>query len=210
MPSLTPIQQPDLGGWLHEPGATLSGAIGLTHGAGGNANNPFLQALAAELCAGGWLVLRYDLPFRRDGKTPNPRQAVQDREGIRAAAAFLRRYQPPILALGGQSYGGRQTSLAAAESPALASALVLLSYPLHPPGKPEQLRTDHFPDLEQPCLFVQGTRDPFATPDELRAAAAAIRTRVTLRWIEQAGHSLPPASARGVADCTSEFLRTLS
>ena len=72
--------------------------------------------------------------------------------------------------LGGHSYGGRMASMAAAEYPGLATAMLFLSYPLHPPGKPERLRTEHFPRLRPPCVFVSGTADPFGTPDELRAS----------------------------------------
>jgi hypothetical protein len=94
------------------------------------------------------------------------------------------------LFLGGQSYGGRQATLLAAEEPELVSALLLFSYPLHPPGKPDRLRTEHLPRLRIPALFVQGTTDPFGTIDELRAALALIPVPTRLLPIEGAGHDL--------------------
>jgi len=92
--------------------------------------------------------------------------------------------------LGGHSYGGRQASMLAAESPGLVEALLLLSYPLHPPKKPEQLRTAHFPQLHTPALFVSGTKDEFATVDELKSALALIPAQTELQIIEGAGHDL--------------------
>ena len=92
--------------------------------------------------------------------------------------------------LGGQSYGGRQATLLAAEEPDLVSALLLFSYPLHPPGKPDRLRTEHFPRLHVPALFVQGTVDPFGSIAELRAVLPLIPAVTRLLPIEGAGHDL--------------------
>jgi len=92
--------------------------------------------------------------------------------------------------LGGQSYGGRQATMQAAEQPGLVAGLLLFSYPLHPPGKPERLRTEHFPRLSAPCVFVQGTSDPFGSPDELRPMIAAIAATTELIAIQGAGHDL--------------------
>ena len=92
------------------------------------------------------------------------------------------------LLLGGRSFGGRMCStLVAAGEP--AAGLVLLSYPLHPPGKPDRLRVEHFPHLDVPVLFVSGTRDPFATPAELEQHAARIPGPVTFEWLEGEAHS---------------------
>jgi predicted alpha/beta-hydrolase family hydrolase len=96
---------------------------------------------------------------------------------------------------GGHSYGGRQTAMAAAEHPGLAGALLLLSYPLHPPNKPDQLRTTFFPELHTPALFVHGSADPFGTHDELRDAIALIPSRTDLFEIPGAGHDLKRAPA---------------
>ena len=110
------------------------------------------------------------------------------------------------LYLGGRSMGGRICSMAVADgSIANARGLVLVSYPLHPPGKPENLRTAHFPDLHVPCLFVSGTRDTFGRPDELEAATAAIPGDVTHVWIEGGDHGLRRKDAAVVA-AISEWL----
>ena len=91
--------------------------------------------------------------------------------------------------LGGQSYGGRQASMLLAEEP-VADGLLLLSYPLHPPGKPDQLRTEHLPRLEVPVLFVEGTRDPFGSIEEIQAARKLISAKTDLLIVEGAGHDL--------------------
>ncbi len=92
--------------------------------------------------------------------------------------------------LGGHSYGGRQATMLAAEEPEVADALLLLSYPLHPPEKPEQLRTAHFPQLQTPALFVHGTKDPFGTIEEMQAALKLIPAATQLMVAEKAGHAL--------------------
>jgi len=92
--------------------------------------------------------------------------------------------------LGGHSYGGRQASMLCAEEPDLASGLLLLSYPLHPPRRPEQQRTQHLPDLRTPTLLVHGTRDPFGSIEELERAIKMIPGRTRLLTVEGAGHDL--------------------
>jgi predicted alpha/beta-hydrolase family hydrolase len=109
---------------------------------------------------------------------------------LRAAVEALREIVPGPIDLGGQSYGGRQASMLAVEQPDLVRALLLLSYPLHPPGKPEAMRTAHFAALRVPALFVHGEADPFATGDELLAATALIPARTRIITVERAGHDL--------------------
>jgi hypothetical protein len=164
----------------------------LTHGAGGNCQAPLLAAMAAAFCGAGRVVLRCDLPFRqrRPKGPPSPSTAAADREGLRQAVAALRSLGPQRIILGGQSYGGRQATLLAAETPELVEALLLFSYPLHPPGKPERLRTEHFPRLCLPCVFVQGTADPFGGPGELRDAIATILAPTRIIPVDGAGHDL--------------------
>ena len=122
----------------------------LTHGAGSNCQAPLLVALAETFAAAGYLVLRCDLPFRQDRSfgPPGPGDAKRDRAGLKNAVAALRNLVAGRIFLGGHSYGGRQASMLCAEqsenAPEIAAALLLLSYPLHPPRKPEQLRTQHF------------------------------------------------------------------
>ncbi len=164
----------------------------LTHGAGGNCNAPLLLAVAEAFQSAGWWVLRCDLPFRQRRRygPPSPATAAQDREGLRHAVASMRRIASGQVILAGHSYGGRQATMLAAEAPGLAETLLLLSYPLHPPGKPAQLRTAHFPVLHTPAVFVYGTKDPFGSVEEMRAALQLIPARTEITIIEGAGHDL--------------------
>ena len=180
-------------GVLHRPEQPAGGALILTHGAGSDSNTPLLTRMARAFEANGYLVLRYDLPFRQLRKPPNPANAVRDRAGILEAAAAVRGLTTGRILAGGHSYGGRQTAMAAAEHPDLAAGLLLLSYPLHPPNKPEQMRTAFFPELHTPALFVHGTRDGFGSPEELREAMALIPARTDLLAVEGAGHDLKRA-----------------
>jgi hypothetical protein len=172
------------------PAAGSDGLV-LTHGAGGNKDAPLLVAVAAAFAGRGVGVLRCDLPYRqvRRRGAPSPAGAARDREGLRAALAVLRQRVPGRLFIGGHSYGGRQASMLVAEGSSLASALLLQSYPLHPPGKPRDLRTAHLPSLRVPTLFVHGTTDPFATPDELDKARALIPARTHVLSVK-GGHDL--------------------
>lgn len=159
-------------------------AVLLTPGASATKDHPSLVVIDGELEAVGVPVERIDLPSSRPG--PKVLQAIADGAGALAARAGV---APAQIVLGGRSFGGRMCSLAAADGlPALG--LALLSYPLHPPGRPEQVRTEHFPRLTMPCLFVSGTRDAFGTPAELEAASAAIPGPVTHVWIDGGDHGM--------------------
>jgi predicted alpha/beta-hydrolase family hydrolase len=160
-------------------------ALLLTPGASANRNQAALVALDKALSPRGIVVARMDFPNPR-AKPPVLIQAVRD-----GAAALTKeaKTRPGFVALGGRSMGGRICSLAVAEG-LPAAALVLISYPLHPPGKPDQLRIQHFPMIDVPCLFVSGTRDAFGTPDELEKATKAINGAVTHAWIDGGDHSL--------------------
>ncbi len=164
----------------------------LTHGAGGNCEAPLLVALATAFCKTGMLVLRCDLPFRQRKRfgPPTPATAAENRAGLRDAVSAVRTLASARVLLGGHSYGGRQASILAAEEPELADALLLFSYPLHPPGKPNQLRTDHFSKLKVPATFVHGTQDTFGSIEEMRAALHWIPAKTELAVIEGAGHDL--------------------
>jgi len=180
------------GGAIHRPEAANGDAFVLTHGAGSNADAPLLVRMADVLAARGYLVLRYNLPFRveRPKGPPFPAQAARDREGVARAVSVVRAMASGRVFVGGHSYGGRQSAMAAAETQGLADGLLLLSYPLHPPRKPAQMRTAFFPQLRTPALFVHGTADPFGTIGELREAIAAIPARTAIVEIEGAGHDL--------------------
>ncbi|HTZ60678.1 MAG TPA: alpha/beta fold hydrolase [Acidobacteriaceae bacterium] len=178
-------------GFLHRPATPGDGLI-LTHGAGANCQAPLLVAFAESFCAQGFTVLRCDLPFRQSRPHgPPPRgSAERDQQGLRAAVASMRGMISGRVFLGGHSYGGRQSSMLAAEEPGLVASLLLLSYPLHPPQRPEELRTAHFPRLQTPSLFVHGVRDGFATSDEMATAVKLIPARTEVLSIPLAGHEL--------------------
>jgi predicted alpha/beta-hydrolase family hydrolase len=192
MAQIVALETEGVRGFLHRPDGAAIGGLVLTHGAGGNCNAPLLVAAAGAFCAAGLHVLRIDLPFRqrRPKGPPSPSGAAADRAGLRQAVMALRGLVPGRVTLGGQSYGGRQATMLAAEDPGLVEALLLFSYPLHPPGKPERLRTEHFPRLGTPALFVHGTADPFGSIAELRQAVALIPAPTQVMPIEQAGHDL--------------------
>ena len=185
-------------GWLHEPVAAASSkGLVITHGAGSNCESPLLRSAAETFAVAGFFVLRCDLPYRQQRPTgpPFPDAAVRDREGLQRASEAMREITPEYVILGGHSYGGRQATLLAAETPGVADMLLLLSYPLHPPRKPEQLRTQHFPKLRTSALFIHGTRDPFGSIEEMSTALSAIPARHQLVTIEKAGHELGAAAA---------------
>jgi len=179
-------------GFLHRPSQPLQDGLVLTHGAGGNCKGPLLVALAEAFAEAGMTVLRCDLPFRqfRSFGPPRPGQAARDRQGLKTAAAAVRKLVRGRIFLGGHSYGGRQASILSAGEPNLVQGLLLSSYPLHPPGKPEQLRTEHFPRLTVPVLFVQGTRDPFGSIAEMESALKLISGPTSLLKVDGVGHDL--------------------
>jgi predicted alpha/beta-hydrolase family hydrolase len=164
-------------------------AVLLAPGAGSSSTHHTLVALEEALAPRP--CVRIDFPYRLAGR-PFPDRApvlvaaVVDAVGALCASHGL---EPSQVLLGGRSMGGRMCSMAVAEG-LPAAGLVLVSYPLHPPKRPEQLRTAHFGAIGVPCLFVSGTRDGFATPDELTAATAAIPGPVTHRWIDGGRHEL--------------------
>jgi uncharacterized protein len=187
-------------GYLHVPVHPSKDGLILTHGAGANCQSPLLVAIASAFCASGSTVLRCDLPFRllRPHGPPQRGSAVRDQQGLRRAAEMLRRQAPGRVFLGGHSYGGRQASMLAAAEPGLVEALLLLSYPLHPPKASTQLRTAHFPTLQTPALFVHGMRDAFGTISEMNAALKLVSARTLLLPIENAGHELMTPRNRSV------------
>ena len=191
-----PFEANGVRGILHRPDRANGHGLALTHGAGSNCKAPLLARLARCFEEAGYVVLRYDLPFRQQRLKgpPFPANAERDREGIAGAVEALRPMAHGRLWLGGHSYGGRQSAMLAAERPETAAALLLLSYPLHPPKKPEQPRTSFFPQLRMPALFVHGTNDPFGSLEELRAAMDLIPARTDLLAVEGAGHDLDRAA----------------
>jgi hypothetical protein len=186
------LSDPFVRGFLHRPVNPNGGGMVLSHGAGSNCQAPLLIALGETFCEAGYVVLRCDLPFRQDRPygPPGPGDAKRDRAGLKNAIDALKNLATERVFLAGHSYGGRQSSMLCAEQPELAAGLLLLSYPLHPPRKPEQLRTQHFFSLQTPTLFVQGTRDPFGSIAEVDQSLQLIPAKTKLLTIEGAGHDL--------------------
>lgn len=183
---------PAVRGWLHIPNAPNGDALILTHGAGSDCTAPLVVTLSEAFGAHGYVVLRCDLPFRQGRRSgpPFPGNTERDRAGLRNAVVILRKTAKGRIFLGGHSYGGRQATMLCADEPELVSGLLLLSYPLHPPRKPEQLRIQHLSSLRTPSLFVHGTRDPFGSVEEMMKALLQIPVRNELMKVEGAGHDL--------------------
>ena len=183
------------------------GALLLAHGAGGDNDHPLFVALQEAVAP--LPVDRMRFPYRQAGKRAPDRAPVAVAAVRDAATALVAeaRCRPNRLVLGGRSFGGRMCSLAVAEG-LPAAGLVLLSYPLHPPGKPDRLRTEHFGALTVPCLFVSGRKDPFGAPDELEAATAAIPGPVTHLWVD-GGHDPAPRTHEAIVEAVTGWLADL-
>ncbi len=157
----------------------------LFHGAGSDRDHHTLVAIEAAL---PMPVRRVNFSYRqREGKRPPDRQPVLIEAVVTAAAEFADELgvETGSIALGGRSMGGRMCSIAVADG-LPAAGLVLLSYPLHPPGKPDRLRVEHFSRLGVPCLFLGGERDPFGSPAEFEREVPAIPGPVSLEWVRGA------------------------
>jgi predicted alpha/beta-hydrolase family hydrolase len=200
--------EPAVRGHLHAPANPSGDGLALTHGAGSNAQAPLLRAVAEAFAAAGVTVLRCDLPYRqvRPYGPPGPGDAIRDRLGIQNIVEALRRQVKGRIFLGGHSYGGRQSSMLCAEKPDLVQGLLLLSYPLHPPRKPEQARIQHLPQLLTPTLFVSGTRDPFGSIEEIETAMKLIPAQTALFRVEGAGHDLGLKGKSGGADLAQSLV----
>jgi predicted alpha/beta-hydrolase family hydrolase len=163
----------------------------LTPGASAGRDQPSLVAIDRALGPRGVHVERIDFPYHLAGRRApdRPPVLIATIAGAAQALAIELDVAPTRVALGGRSMGGRMCSMAVAEG-LPAAALVLISYPLHPPGKPDRPRTEHLVSLRIPCLFVSGTRDSFGSPDELEAATSFIPGPVSHVWIERGDHGL--------------------
>jgi uncharacterized protein len=183
---------PPVRGFIHPSATTAGDGLVIAHGAGSNSRAPLLLALSEMFAAAGYTVLRCDLPYRhiRSFGPPRPGDAARDREGLKNAITAVRKLVSGRIFLGGHSYGGRQSTMLCADEPGFVDGLLLLSYPLHPPRKPDQLRIQHLPELRTPALFVHGTRDPFGSPEEMESALSLIPAKTRLLKIEGAGHDL--------------------
>ena len=179
----------------------------LTHGSGGAADQHTLVALAEGL---DLPVRRIEFAYRREGRRfPDraPKLVAELRTAAETFAAALGTTTARLV-LGGRSMGGRMCSMAVAEG-LPAAGLVLLSYPLHPPGRPERLRVEHLGDIGVPTLFVSGDRDPFGTPEEFAAHLGAIGGDVTVHWLEGQGHNPKPPADAEIVTVVAGFLTAL-
>jgi uncharacterized protein len=189
---LISIDEAGVRGFLHSPGKANGDGVVMTHGAGANCETKLLVGISEALAEQGFAVLRYDLPFRRERPhgPPSFGSAAKDREGVRKAVELIRGKVSGKVFAGGHSYGGRQTTMLIAEAPELVDGLLLLSYPLHPPKKPQEMRTKHFPELKKAGFFVHGARDPFGTLDEMKEALKLIPAKTKLFEVKSGGHEL--------------------
>jgi len=191
---------------LTEHGPRAAGML-LAPGAGAGRDQPALLAIDFALSQSGIVVERMDFPYRLAGKRAPDRPPVLLASLQAEARGLAERIgvKQSRVALGGRSMGGRIASMTVAGG-LPAAALVLVSYPLHPPGHPEKARTEHLGSIDVPCLFVSGTRDAFGTREELESATRAIRGSVTHFWIEGADHGLRGRDSE-VAKAVASWLR---
>ncbi len=184
-------------------------AMVLAHGAGAGMNHPFMAAVAAGLAARGIAVLRYQFPYM-EARRPRPDPPAVAAATVRAAVAEAGRHCAglPLIAAG-KSFGGRMTSVAAAEAPLPGVVgLVFFGFPLHPPVKPSDSRAMHLPAVSVPMLFLQGARDDLAALPLLEPLCARLGPRATLHVFPDADHSfhVPVRSGRRDADVREEML----
>jgi len=184
-----------------------AGALLLFPGAGSSSTHASLVAI--EQAVDPLPVARADFPYRKAGRSAPDRPpvllaTVRDEAERLVASAHIRGNR---LVLGGRSMGGRICSMAVADG-LPAAGLVLISYPLHPPGKPEQLRVEHLPRLDVPCLFISGTSDAFGTREEIERATASIPGLVEHVWIQGGRHELK-GKDREIAGVVALWLKGL-
>jgi predicted alpha/beta-hydrolase family hydrolase len=187
-----------IAGVAHAPANTPVGVVVLTHGAGGSRDSPLLIAICEQWAERGWLAIRYNMAYRRRRATGPPSgSAAADQAGIVEAITLARSIidatgSGRLVIAGGHSYGGRLTSMAVADGNVgvAVTTLTLFSYPLHPPGKPDRLRTEHFAAITVPTVFTHGTADPFGSITELRVATGLITAPTEIVEITGARHDL--------------------
>ena len=197
-PVSIPVGETPVSGVYARPENPLATMV-VAHGAGAGMEHPLLQGFTRALNDDGVATLRFNFPYREAGrKFPDrpPAAIAAWRAAMDFAAAES--HGEPVWAAG-KSFGGRMASMAVAEGMP-AAGLVYLGYPLHPPGRPEKLRDEHLYGLTLPMLFLQGTRDPFATPELLETVVSRIGATAALQWLEGGGHSFEVAGLKRSAD----------
>ncbi len=187
------------------PGSPL---LVLAHGAGADQRHRFMTAMGRLLSERGVDVVTFNFLYTEMKRRGPDRPAVLEETWLRALDAVVDRLEPQArVAVGGKSMGGRIASMVAAATPGTdawkrVEGLVLLGYPLHPPGRPEAPRTAHLPSIRMPILVVQGTRDTFGTRAEVEPIFSALRCPVAFEFVEQGDHSfaVPKSTGRTEAD----------
>lgn len=174
------------GAW-DEPAGSTRAVLVLGHGAGGDLNDALLNDVGVALSSRGIAVLRFNFPYREAGRKA-PGAQTQSEQCYRDVATSARRDGVPLF-IGGKSYGGRMSTHIASDGFS-CDGLVLLSYPLHPPGKQDRIRDEHLPAIKQPMLYISGSRDPFATPSLMEKTIASLGKRAQLLWLDGGDHSL--------------------
>jgi predicted alpha/beta-hydrolase family hydrolase len=181
--------------FLFDGDESASATVVLAHGAGGPMDSSFMNDFARGLADAGLRAARFEFPYMRARRTGG-KSGAPDREPV-LRAAWLEAIDSlgggGRLVIGGKSLGGRMASLVADE--AGAAGLVCLGYPFHPPGQPDRLRTKHLAALRTPALILQGTRDPFGTPEDV--AAYDLSRSIRIEWIEDGDHSWKPRARSG-------------
>lgn len=209
----------DLRATLYEPVSPRHTLI-LAHGAGAGQGHPWMRARAGDLCNRAVRVITFDFPYITAGRKV-PDRAPGLLEAWRTVVDHVAaRFPVEPLAIGGKSMGGRMATMLLGEpdAPAAARGCVALGYPLHPPGKPDQLRVAHLAAIRVPVLVVQGEKDPFGGPADVRREFAAVGSRVEVIDVPHGGHGFEVRArdARqadvyaGVADAVAHWLDTLS
>lgn len=160
------------------------------HGAGAGQHHPFMAGVSRGLAARGIDVVTFDFPYKRLQKSAPDRPPVLEQSFGDAVAAARKWSKADRLFIGGKSMGGRIATHLAAQGLDALSGVVCFGYPLHPPGKPQQLRIEHLPSITVPVLVIQGERDAFGTPAELRPHLEAMKPDVRLHVIPRGDHSL--------------------
>lgn len=202
---------------LYEPTGDDPCTLVLAHGAGADQGHPWMVGISEGLASRGVRVVTFNFPYTEaKRRSPDPPSVLE--ECFRAVLGRVREAEVPLF-VGGKSMGGRMASRVVAEGEPHVRGLVCFGYPLHPPGKPDQLRTEHFPRIRLPVLIIQGSRDSFGTPDELRPHLARIPAPVTLHVMEGGDHSFkapkklvpdPEGAKAQLLDVVADWLRHFS
>jgi predicted alpha/beta-hydrolase family hydrolase len=201
-----------LGAQTYHAEGTPRALFVFAHGAGAGQHHPFMAGVSRGLAARGIDVVTFDFPYKRLQKSAPDRPPVLEQSFREVVAAARKWSQADRLFIGGKSMGGRIATHLAAQGLEALSGVVCFGYPLHPPGKPEQLRIEHLPSITVPVLIIQGERDAFGTPTELRPHLDAMKAEVRLQVIERGDHSLsvrgrPPAQTQSqLAEIAAAFI----